>query len=156
MLDERDRQILRIHQSDACMPLSELAERVNLSQAACSRRLARLRQDGYIRGSLLLLNQARLNLPTTMMAVIKVANHTKDWPDRFRSAVSDIDEIVEVHRVTGNFDYILKIVLPNVEYYDTIYKNLISRLEIHEISAYISMETIKDRKSLPVTHLPSS
>jgi Lrp/AsnC family transcriptional regulator len=67
--------------------------------------------------------------------------------------VNSIPEIVEVHRLTGNFDYILKLVLPNVEYYDTVYKQLLKRLEMYDMSAYISMETVKLSPGLPTRHI---
>ena len=74
------------------------------------------------------------------------------WLEKFHAAVSAIPEIVEVHRLTGNFDYILKIVLPDVEHYDVVYKQLVSRIELFDMSAYISMETVKAAKGVPTNY----
>ena len=72
-----------------------------------------------------------------------------DWLERFRAAVSDIPEIVEVHRLAGNLDYIVKIVVGDIAHYDAIYKRLVGRVDLFDVSAYISMETLKDEPGLP-------
>lgn len=153
MLDDRDRKILALLQADAEMPVADIAGRVALSASACSRRIARLRQDGFIAGTMAVLDRARLNLPTTIFLLVRTGRHAEDFLDRFQAAVAGIPEIAEVHRLTGNFDYILKLVLPNVEYYDTVYKQLLRRIELHDMSAYISMETVKLSPALPTTHV---
>lgn len=153
MLDDRDRQILALLQADAEMPVADVAQRVALSPSACSRRIARLRVDGYMVGTTAVLDRHKINLPTTIFLLVRTGRHAEDWLDRFHAAVSDIPEIVEVHRLTGNFDYILKLVLPNVEYYDTVYKQILRRVELYDMSAYISMETVKQSRALPTTHL---
>jgi len=126
---------------------------VSLSLSACSRRITRLRAEGYVTGTMALLDRRKINLPTTVFLLVRTGLHAEDWLDRFHAAVSTIPEIVEVHRLTGNFDYILKLVLPNVEYYDTIYKQILRRVELYDMSAYISMETVKLSSSLPTTHI---
>lgn len=153
MLDDRDRQILALLQEDAETHLAEIAEQLSLSSSACSRRIARLRAEGYITGTIALLDRQKISLPTTIFLLVRTGRHSKDWLDQFHSAVSTIPEIVEVHRLTGNFDYILKLVLPNVEYYDTVYKQLLKRMELYDMSAYISMETVKLSRGLPTKHI---
>jgi len=152
MLDPRDRKILAQLQHDADTPLAELADAVALSSSACSRRILRLRELGYIQRRVARLDRARINLPTTVFALVKTARHSADWLEQFRAVLAEIDEIVEVHRLTGQFDYILKIVLPNVERYDTIYKHLVSRIELFDVSASISMETMKQDTALPTSY----
>jgi Lrp/AsnC family transcriptional regulator len=149
MLDDRDRRILDLIQADADMPLVEVAERVSLSVSACSRRIARLAEEGYVARKVAVLDRARMGLPTTVFVLVKTGHHAADWLDRFRAAVAAIPEIVEVHRLTGNVDYILKVVLPDVEHYDTVYKRLVQRIEAFDISAYISMETLKAETAIP-------
>lgn len=153
MLDDRDRALLALLQSNADLPVADMADRVALSASACSRRIARLKAEGYVTGTMAVLDRKKLNLPTTIFVLIRTGRHAEDWLDRFHRAVSDIPEIVEVHRLTGNFDYILKLVLPNVEYYDVVYKQLLRRIELHDMSAYISMETVKLAPSLPTGHV---
>ncbi len=149
MLDDRDRKLLSLLQKDAKTPVVELAEKLALSPSACSRRIARLEAEGYITGSVALLDRARMGLPTTVFVIVRTAQHNQAWLTEFHAAVASIPEIVEVHRLTGNFDYILKLVLPNVEHYDVIYKQLLARIELFDLSAYISMETVKQETALP-------
>lgn len=151
MLDERDRKILNLLQADADRPVNEIADAVALSASACSRRIARLREEGYILRSTLELDRGKMGLPTTVFVIVRTGSHAADWLEKFHAAVATIPEIVEVHRLTGNFDYIIKIVLPNVEHYDVVYKQLVGRIELFDMSAYISMETVKAARGLP-TH----
>ncbi|ODT78202.1 MAG: ArsR family transcriptional regulator [Pelagibacterium sp. SCN 64-44] len=152
MLDERDRRILGLLQADADRPVNEIADAVALSASACSRRIARLREEGYIARSTVELDRQRMGLPTTVFVIVRTGSHAADWLEKFHAAVAAVPEIVEVHRLTGNFDYILKIVLPNVEHYDVVYKQLVSRIELFDMSAYISMETVKAAKGLPTNY----
>lgn len=152
MLDPRDQTILTLLQENADLPLGEIAARVALSPSACSRRIQRLEAEGHIARRVALLDRAKMNLPTTIFVVVKTAHHAAGWLEEFRQAVTAIPEIVEVHRLTGNFDYIMKIVLPDVEHYDVIYKRLVSRIELFEMSAYISMEALKFQTAIPTRY----
>ena len=147
MLDQRDRKILDLLQENAGMPVAEVAEQVALSPSACSRRIQRLEEAGYIRGRIAVLDRERIGVPTTVFALIKTAHHSDDWIETFRKAISDIGEIVEAHRLTGSYDYILKVVLPRVEHYDVVYRRLVKRIEL-----FISMEVLKSGEALPVDY----
>ena len=150
MLDDRDRKILNLLQADAAMPVTDLAAAVSLSVSACSRRILRLENDGYILSRRAVLDRFKLGVPTTVFALIKTSKHSDDWLESFRKAIANIPEIVEAHRLTGIYDYILKIVLPRVEHYDVIYKQIIRQVEMFDVSASISMEALKEGGSLPV------
>lgn len=152
MLDDRDRRILDLLQRDAETPLSELAERVHLSASACSRRVQRLKDEGYITRSVAVLDRERMQVGATVFCLVKTAHHNADWLDRFRAAVGGIGEIVECHRLAGNLDYIVKIVVRDVAHYDAIYKRLVSRIDLFDVSAYISMETLKDDMAVPTSY----
>ncbi|WP_297111043.1 Lrp/AsnC family transcriptional regulator [uncultured Devosia sp.] len=152
MLDDRDRKILSLLQADAETPVGELAESVALSPSACSRRIARLKAEGYIARTTAELDRSKMGLPTTVFVIVRTGSHAADWLEKFHAAVAAVPEIVEVHRLTGNFDYILKIVLPNVEHYDVVYKQLVCRIELFDMSAYISMETVKAARGLPTNY----
>jgi Lrp/AsnC family transcriptional regulator len=153
MLDERDRKLLALLQANAETPVTELAETVSLSPSACSRRITRLKQEGYVAGCVAQLDRAQMGLPTTVFVIVRTGQHSHAWLKAFHDAVEGIPEIVEVHRLTGNFDYILKLVLPNVEHYDVIYKQLVGRVEMFDMSAYISMETVKQETALPTNYV---
>lgn len=152
MLDDRDHLLLQLLQEDADRSVADLAERAALSPSACSRRIQRLRDEGYIARRVALLDRRRVNLPTTIFALVKTSRHAGAWLAEFRAALEAIPEIVEVHRLTGNYDYILKIVLPDVEHYDTIYKRLVDRVELFDLSAYISMEIVKSQTAVPTRY----
>lgn len=150
MLDDRDRKILDVLQADAGISVSDLAGRVALSVSACSRRIQKLEEDGYIARRIAVLDRARMGVPTTVYALVKTAHHTDEWIEIFRKAISDIPEIVEAHRLTGNYDYILKVVLPRVEHYDVVYKAIVRKVELFDVSASISMEVLKSGTAVPV------
>jgi Lrp/AsnC family transcriptional regulator len=154
MLDPRDRRILALLQADSETPVTNLAERVALSVSACSRRIQRLREDGTIARCVAVLDRKRMGVPTTVFVLIRSGRHAADWVEGFRAAIADVPEIVEAHRLTGNFDYLLKLVLPNVEHYDVVYKGLTRRLELFDVAAYISMETLKLETAVPTEHAP--
>jgi Lrp/AsnC family transcriptional regulator len=151
MLDGRDRKILDILQENASVGVSDIADRVSLSISACSRRIQRLEEVGYIKRRVALVDRPLAGLPTTMFVIIRTARHSAEWLEQFRVAIADIPEIVEVHRMTGTIDYILKLVLPRVEAYDDIYKTLVEKVEFFDISASVSMETLKATTAVP-TH----
>ncbi|KTQ89627.1 ArsR family transcriptional regulator [Aureimonas ureilytica] len=152
MLDDRDHQLLTLLQDDADRSVADLAERLALSPSACSRRIQRLKDEGYIARRVALVDRKRINLPTTIFVLVKTARHEKGWLEEFHAAVGAIPEIVEVHRLTGSVDYILKIVLPNVEHYDTIYKRLVAKVSLADMSAFISMETVKSLTAVPTRY----
>lgn len=137
-------------QKNAGISVTDLAERVALSVSACSRRIQRLEESGHIARRIIVLDRERMGVPTTVFALVKTAHHSDEWTEAFRRIISDIPEIVEAHRLTGNHDYILKIVLPRVEHYDVIYKQIVRKLELFDVSASISMEELKHRMAIPV------
>ncbi|NTS31924.1 transcriptional regulator, AsnC family [Phyllobacterium sp. YR620] len=153
MFDDRDRKILDLLQNDASLGVSELAERVNLSVSACSRRIQRLEEEGFIARRVVLLDRPLMGLPTTMFVIVRTARHSAEWLEQFRKAINDIPEIVEVHRMTGTIDYILKLVLPRVEAYDGIYRTLVERVEFFDISASVSMEILKTTTAVPTRYV---
>ncbi|EHS53062.1 transcriptional regulator, AsnC family [Rhizobium sp. PDO1-076] len=152
MIDERDRKILEWLQMDCAIAVTDLAEKVSLSVSACSRRIQKLEEGGYIARRIAVLDREKMGVPTTVYALIKTAHHADEWIEEFRRAVGDIAEIVEAHRLTGHYDYILKVVLPRVEHYDVVYRRLVKRIELFDVSASISMETLKSGSAIPVDY----
>ncbi|MBX9458658.1 MAG: Lrp/AsnC family transcriptional regulator [Rhizobium sp.] len=152
MLDDRDRKILALLQINASTPVGEIAERVALSISACSRRIARLESQGYILRRVAVLDREVMGVPTIVFALIKTTRHAEEWVESFRKAIADIPEVVEAHRLTGNYDYLLKILLPRAEHYDLVYKAIIRKVELFDMSASISMEVMKADTGMPVGH----
>jgi len=152
MLDDRDRKILSILQKDAAVAVGVIADRVALSVSACSRRIARLEADGYISRRIVVLDRGKMGVPTIVFALVKTTRHSEEWVENFRRAISGIPEVVEAHRLTGNYDYLLKILLPRAEHYDHVYKAIIRKVELFDVSASISMEVMKADEGMPVDY----
>ncbi|WP_172329037.1 Lrp/AsnC family transcriptional regulator [Mangrovicoccus sp. HB161399] len=153
MLDDRDRRLLALLQENAEMSVNDMAETVALSVSACWRRIKRLGDEGCIRRRVAVLDRRKMNVPTTIFVLIRTSDHSTEWTDRFRRAVADIPEITETYRLTGNIDYLLKIVLPDVEHWDMIYNRLVTRLNFFDVSSYISMEEMKATGVIPTSYI---
>jgi Lrp/AsnC family transcriptional regulator len=132
--------------------MAKLAEAVNLSPTPCWRRVQRLKEDGVIRRQVALLDPAKLNLGVTVFVSVKTNQHTQAWFDRFHAAVSEIPEVVEFYRMSGDTDYLLRVVVPSIGAYDAVYKRLIRSAELHDVSSSFAMEEIKFTTSLPLDY----
>jgi Lrp/AsnC family transcriptional regulator len=153
VLDHIDKTILSLLQQDGTLSVSEISDRVNLSTTPCWRRIQKLEQDGLILRRVVLLDAKKLNVGVTVIVEIKTSQHTSAWLRRFCEAVAAIPEVVEVHRMSGQIDYMLKVVVPNIEAYDGVYKRLIGEVEIFEVSSSFSMEIIKHTTMLPLDYV---
>ena len=140
-------------QKDGALTAAELAERIGLSKAPCWRRIKRLEEEGVIKQTVALLNARRLNLGTTVFVTLKTANHSEAWFEKFVKAVRDIPEVVEIHRMSGDVDYLMRIVVPDIDAYDLVYKRLIAAVEFKDVSASFSLETIKYTTALPLSYM---
>ncbi|WP_271411575.1 Lrp/AsnC family transcriptional regulator [Pseudomonas sp. Q1-7] len=152
-MDKKDLQIIALLQQDASLSLAELAEAVNLSATPCWRRLQKLREDGVITRQVALCDAERLKLGVTVFVTIRTSRHSDDWTRQFIEGTRDIPEIVEIYRMTGDVDYLLKIVVPDIKGYDAVYKRLIRVADLSDVSAGFAMEVIKHTTALPLDHL---
>ena len=152
-MDKLDRKILELLQKDGGLTAAELADRIGLSEAPCWRRIKRLQEDGVIKQTVALLNARSLNLGTSVFVTLKTANHSEAWFDRFVKAVRDIPEVVEIHRMSGDVDYLMRIVVPDIDAYDLVYKRLIAAVEFKDVSASFALETIKYTTALPLNYM---
>ena len=148
-VDALDRKLLRALQRDSAEPISDLAERCGLSRSACSRRIARLAEAGVIERSVALLSQSKLGLGLTVFIAIKTNQHNAAWSSQFRRVVEQLPGILEVHRLGGDIDYLVKAVVPDMPGYDAIYQQLI-RADLFDVSASFVMETMKHTTELPL------
>jgi len=151
--DRIDRRILDALQHDAALSNADLADQVGLSANACWRRTRRLEEQGIIRKKVALLSQDKLNLKVTVFVGIKTNEHNDEWLQRFASGVKAIPEVVEFYRMSGDTDYMLKIVAEDIDDYDRVYKKLISVVHLHDVSSSFAMERIKSSTALPLSHL---
>lgn len=153
VFDGVDRRILDILQREVDRPVTSIAEEVGLSPTPCWRRIKRLEETGVIRARVALVDQRLANVPMTVFISVKVPSHAKTWLDDFRALIEAIPEITEAYRLTGDVDYILKVVVPDIAAYDLVYKAMIERMDFSQISSSISMEELKFTTALPVNHL---
>ena len=151
-LDRIDRKILTCLQRDATLPVAEIAERVGLSTTPCWRRIQRLERDGVIAGRVALLDPDKLNLGVTVFVHIRTAQHNAAWLEKFAAAVAAIPEIVELYRMSGDIDYLMRVVVPDIAGYDAIYQRLIAAVELSDVSSTFAMERIKHTTALPVDY----
>ena len=149
-LDRIDRRILYELMRDTTLPVSQLAERVGLSQTPCWKRVQKLEAAGVITGRVAIVDPVALGLGLTVFVEIEAADHTPDWRAAFAAVVADYPEIQEVHRMAGEVDYLLKVVVSGMAAYDAFYLDLTQRLPCRNVTSKFSMERMKATTALPV------
>ena len=148
-IDALDRKILRALQQDSDEPIADLAERLGLSRSACSSRIARQTDIGVIERSVALLSQSKLGLGLTVFITIKTNQHNAAWSRQFQAVVEQLPGVLEVHRLGGEIDYLLKAVVTDMPGYDALYQQLI-KADLYDVSASFVMETMKHTTELPL------
>ena len=148
--DRKDRQILEALQADASQSVAAIAERIGLSQNACWRRIKQLETDGVIVRRVALVDPAAVGTGVTVFVSIRTNEHSADWLDRFAASIVDIPEVVEFYRLSGDVDYLLKILVTDIDDYDRVYKKLIADTPLSDVSSSFAMERIKYTTSVPV------
>lgn len=152
MLDKTDRAILAILQRDATLPVAEVASQVHLSPTPCWRRIQRLEEQGYIAKRVALLDPEKLNLGVTVFVTVKTSHHSEEWFRKFHRVVTAIPEVVEFYRMSGDVDYLLRIVVPDIRRYDWVYKQLIKGTDLFDVSSSFAMEQLKLTTELPLDY----
>jgi len=152
-LDKIDRHILEHLQRNSDQSLVNLADQVGLSKNPCWRRIQRMQESGIIRSRVALLDRKRLNLQVIVFMNIRTNQHNTQWLKQFTSVIDNIPEIIEYYRMSGEVDYLLKIVAPTIGAFDAVYKKLISRVHIFEISSHFAMEELKNTTVLPLDYV---
>ncbi|PPR23506.1 MAG: Leucine-responsive regulatory protein [Alphaproteobacteria bacterium MarineAlpha10_Bin3] len=151
-MDRIDKKILDCLQTDATLPVGDIAERVGLSATPCWRRIRNLEKAGIIQRRVALLDPEKLNLGITVFVALKTSQHNYEWLENFADAVSGIDEVVEFYRMSGDTDYLLRIVVPDIAGYDAVYKRLIQAADLSDVSSSFAMERIKYTTALPLDY----
>jgi Lrp/AsnC family transcriptional regulator len=152
MIDRMDRKILDILQRDCTIPVAEIGKQIGLSTTPCWRRIQKLEEQGVIQKRVAVLNPKEVNVGVTVFVSITTSHHTQDWLDRFHAALKDFPEVVEFYRMSGQVDYLLRVVVPDIERYDAFYKRLISKIELSDVSSAFAMEQIKYTTALPLDY----
>lgn len=152
-MDAIDKNILTCLQTDSSVPLARIAAQVGLSQTPCWRRIQKLEEAGIIRRRVALLDGGKVNAGVTVFVSIRANEHTKAWLETFDDAVGEMPEVMEAYRMSGDVDYLLRVVVPDIDAYDAFYKALIERIPLADVSSTFAMEQMKYTTALPLGYL---
>jgi Lrp/AsnC family transcriptional regulator len=149
-MDAIDRKILAVVQHDASLSVAEIGQRVGLSSTPCWKRLQRLEADGVIMRRVALIDPEKVGLGITVFVSIETGDHSQDWLSKFAEVVSAMPEVMEFHRMAGDVDYMLRVVVHDMLGYDTFYKKLIATVPLKNVTSRFAMERIKSTTALPI------
>ncbi len=153
MLDKMDRKILEILQKDCTVAVAEIGKMVGLSTTPCWRRIQKLEESGIIQRRVALLDSKKIGAGVTVFVSISTNQHTQEWLNQFHETIQKFPEVVEFYRMSGQVDYLLRVVVPNIESYDKFYKKLISKIELSNVSSTFAMEQIKFTTEMPLQYV---
>jgi Lrp/AsnC family transcriptional regulator len=149
-MDATDRKILALLQEDASLSVAEIGSRVGLSSTPCWKRIQRLEADGIVQRRVALVDQDKIGLGITVFVSIETGDHSQDWLARFADMVGAMPEAMEFDRMAGDVDYMLRVVVPDIQGYDTFYKKLIAAVPLKNVTSRFAMEKIKSTTALPI------
>ena len=149
-LDKFDCAILAALQTDGTLSIAALSEKVGLSSTPCWKRVKRLEEEGYIESRVSIINRQKVGLPVTVFVSVRTTEHDEKWLTQFAAAVIALPEVLVFHRMSGDVDYLLKVVTTDIGGYDRFYKKLIKTANLTGVSSAFSMEQIKFTTALPL------
>ena len=149
-MDTIDRKILNLLQQDASLSVAEIGRRVGLSSTPCWKRMQRLEADGIVQKRVALVDQDKIGLGVTVFVSIETPDHSQEWLERFAREVVAMPEVMEFYRMAGDVDYMLRVVVPDIQGYDTFYKRLIATVPLQNVTSRFAMEKIKSTTALPI------
>lgn len=149
-MDSTDRKILEILQQDASQSVAEVASQVNLSQTPCWRRIQKLEESGVITKRVVLVDPDAIGLGLTVFVEVETGDHSKEWLDCFAAAITQMPEVMEIYRMAGDVDYLLRISVPNMAACDAFYQRLIGLVALKNVTSRFAMERVKYTTAYPV------
>jgi Lrp/AsnC family transcriptional regulator len=149
-MDAIDRKILNVLQQDASLSVAEIGQRVGLSSTPCWKRIQRLESDGVIQKRVALVEQEKVGLGITVFVSIETGDHSQEWLAKFADMVQAMPEVMEFYRMAGDVDYMLRVVVADIQSYDGFYKRLISAAPLKNVTSRFAMEKIKSTTALPI------
>jgi Lrp/AsnC family transcriptional regulator len=149
-MDAIDRKILAVLQDNASLSVAEIGQRVGLSSTPCWKRIQRLEADGVIQKRVALIDQDKLGLGVTVFVSVETGDHSQEWLDRFAKIVGAMPEVLEFYRMAGDVDYMLRVVVTDIQGYDGFYKRLIAAIPLKNVTSRFAMEKIKSTTALPI------
>ena len=151
-MDKTDKKILDLLQSNAGLSTAEIAEAVGLSTTPCWRRIQKLEKEGIILKRVALLNREKLNLGIDVFVAVKTSQHNLEWLAEFSRKGGEFREVVEFYRMAGEYDYLLRVVVPDIPAFDSFYKRLVQTKDLADVSSNFAMEQIKYTTALPLQY----
>ncbi|MCV2886124.1 Lrp/AsnC family transcriptional regulator [Aestuariibacter sp. AA17] len=151
-MDRFDKEIIRILQQDCTLPVAEIAGLVGLSTTPCWRRIQQLEKNGVLRKRVAIVSPDAMNLGMTVFVQVKAAKHDAQWLTRFAQHASDLEEVLEFYRMSGEYDYMLKVLVPDMKAFDLFYKKLVGGIDLSDVTSSFAMEQIKYTTALPVEY----
>ena len=152
-MNEINKKILSILQVNADIPIAELSKKVNLSATPCWARINKLYKQGYIKKKVVVVDRKKINLSVIAFVQVRTKQHSTEWLKKFIKAVSEMDEVIELYRLSGTVDYIFKVLVPSIEKYNEFYKKLTDKIDFFEVTSSFSMEEIKQTSNLPLKYI---
>lgn len=149
-MDAIDRKILAVLQEDASLSVAEIGQRVGLSSTPCWKRIQRLEAEGIITKRVALVDAEKVGLGITVFVSVETSDHSGDWLQNFAHVVGAMPEVMEFYRMAGDVDYMLRVVVPDIQGYDTFYKRLIAAVPLKNVTSRFAMEKIKSVTALPI------
>jgi Lrp/AsnC family transcriptional regulator len=153
-MDAIDRKILAVVQQDASLSVAEIGQRVGLSSTPCWKRLQKLEAEGVITRRVALVDPEKIGLGITVFVSVETGDHSQDWLKRFAETVSAMPEVMEFYRMAGDVDYMLRVVVNDMQSYDGFYKKLIETVPLKNVTSRFAMERIKQTTALPIAEAP--
>ena len=155
-MDAIDIKLLKLLQHNAELTIQELSAEVHLSTTTCWKRINQLKDNGYISKTVALVDRKRVNSNVTAMVAVTVTNHNQERIKLFSKIIKEIPEVIECYRMSGETDYLLKVVVSDIESYDIFYKNLIEKVQFLKVTSNFAIEEIKSTTEIPLTQMDAS
>ena len=155
-MDRTDVRILAILQEDCSLPVAEIAARVNLSQTPCWRRIQRLEAQGVIERRVALLDPESIGLGISVFVEVEAADHSPEWLARFAETLAAMPEAMEVYRMAGDVDYLVRVAVGSMAEYDDFYRRLIDQVPLKNVTSRFAMERVKSTTAFPLQSLLES
>jgi Lrp/AsnC family transcriptional regulator len=149
-MDLIDRKIVAALQADATLSIQQIADRVGLSQTPCWKRIQKLEHSGVIRGRVALVDPAAIGLGLTVFVSVSTGDHSPEWRERFAQSVTGMEEVMDLYRMAGEVDYMLRVVVRDMAAYDAFYKRLTEAVAVKSVVSRFAMEAIKSTTAFPI------
>lgn len=149
-MDELDRKLLAILQEDTTLSIAQIADRVGLSATPCWKRIQKMEQSGVITRRVALVSPEKVGMGLTVFVAVEAGSHTPEWLDEFARAVAAMPAVMEVYRMAGEVDYMLRVVVADMAEFDSFYKRLIASAPLKNVTSRFAMERIKSTTAYPL------